>query len=176
MEAHKCHNKTVGKTQEYFNCAECGIRYKSKSGLYNHIQKVHKPNPMVQCKLCPKTFTKQDLRVHLTKGACMNKHKCTVCGKLVSKLMQHMGTVHMDDSQKRFTCNQCSKAFFNNKLLENHKMNVHLKLRPHKCRHGCDQTYNDTSNRNQHEKRTHGALGSRTLEKIQFQELQQTLQ
>ena len=44
------------------------------------------------------------------------------------------------------------------KQLEIHRMNVHLKLRPHKCRYGCDISYNDTSNRNAHEKKTHGKL------------------
>ena len=42
--------------------------------------------------------------------------------------------------------------------LEIHRMNVHLKLQPYKCRYGCDIAYNDVSNRNQHEKRTHGKL------------------
>ena len=35
-------------------------------------------------------------------------------------------------------------------------MNVHLKLRPYKCRFGCDFGYNDFSNRNAHEKKKHG--------------------
>jgi hypothetical protein len=43
-------------------------------------------------------------------------------------------------------------------------MNVYLKLRPFKCRHGCDQAYNDRSNIIQHEKRAHGALGIRKEE------------
>ena len=37
-------------------------------------------------------------------------------------------------------------------------MNVHLKLRPYKCRYGCEFAYNDRSNRNAHEKKTHGNL------------------
>ena len=37
-------------------------------------------------------------------------------------------------------------------------MSVHLKLRPYKCRYGCDDSYNDYHNRNSHEKKKHGKL------------------
>ena len=37
-------------------------------------------------------------------------------------------------------------------------MNAHLKLRPYKCRYGCEFAYNDHSNRNAHERKTHGKL------------------
>ena len=36
-------------------------------------------------------------------------------------------------------------------------MNVHIQLRPYKCRTGCDATFNDRSNRGNHERKTHGA-------------------
>ena len=35
---------------------------------------------------------------------------------------------------------------------------MHLKTRPFNCRYGCDISYNDHSNRNAHEKKTHGKL------------------
>ena len=40
-------------------------------------------------------------------------------------------------------------------------MNVHLKLRPYECRYGCSFRYNDLSNRNAHEKKTHGQIFSK---------------
>ena len=50
------------------------------------------------------------------------------------------------------------RAFPSNHKLQGHKMNVHLKLRPYKCRYGCELAYNDSSNRCAHEKRVHGRI------------------
>ena len=37
-------------------------------------------------------------------------------------------------------------------------MNVHLRLRPFKCRYGCEFGYNDPANRNSHERKKHGKI------------------
>ena len=65
---------------------------------------------------------------------------------------------HTPDEEKKYQCPDCGKGFLTNTVMEQHRMNVHLKLRPHSCRYGCDISYNDTSNRNQHEKKKHGKL------------------
>ena len=57
-----------------------------------------------------------------------------------------------------FQCPDCGKGFWGQKDLESHQMNIHLKLRPYRCRYGCKDSYNDTSNRNSHEKKKHGKL------------------
>jgi len=57
-----------------------------------------------------------------------------------------------------FQCQDCGKGFMAPHKLEIHRMNIHLKLRPYKCRYGCAFSYNDSSNRNAHEKKTHGKL------------------
>ena len=36
--------------------------------------------------------------------------------------------------------NFCGKGFINKKKIENLKMNIYLKLRPHRCRYSCDVT------------------------------------
>ena len=72
-------------------------------------------------------------------------------------LDDHMIVMHTDDRDKRFQCIDCGKGFIYKDNLEKHKMNVHLKLRPYICRYeGCGVSFNDVSNRNQHEKRVHG--------------------
>ena len=73
---------------------------------------------------------------------------------------EHHETVHLDDNLKKFKCEECGKGFNENQKLSDHRMNVHLKLRPYKCRYGCEMAYNDRSNRNHHEKRKHGELFS----------------
>ena len=69
-----------------------------------------------------------------------------------------MRTIHTLDKDKSFQCTDCGKGFALKKCLHKHTMNVHLKLRPYKCRYGCEFAYNDSSNRNAHERKTHGKL------------------
>ena len=66
--------------------------------------------------------------------------------------------VHQTEEDKKFICEHCDKRFFTSASLNKHIMNVHLKLRPYSCRYGCEFAYNDVSNRNAHEKKTHGKL------------------
>merc|ERR1719438_559669 len=70
----------------------------------------------------------------------------------------HMRTTHTLDKDKSFQCTDCGKGFALKKSLVKHTMNVHLKLRPYKCRYGCEFAYNDMSNRSAHEKKTHGKV------------------
>ena len=70
----------------------------------------------------------------------------------------HMETVHKADHDKKFQCKDCVKGFIDKKSLQAH-MNIHLKVKPYRCREGCDMAYSDSSNRNQHERRVHGARG-----------------
>ena len=69
-----------------------------------------------------------------------------------------MQNTHIPEEKKNFQCQHCSKGFFYKHQLDQHLMNMHLKLKPYNCRYGCDLSYNDISNRNQHEKRRHGKL------------------
>ena len=59
---------------------------------------------------------------------------------------------------KKHQCQDCEKGFISKHALDNHVMNVHLKLRPYKCRYGCEFGYNDPANRNSHERKKHGKL------------------
>ena len=101
--------------------------------LNQHMKRVHRPSP------------------------------CQVCGKIVKNMKQHISTLHKDDSEKKFRCDSCGKGFPGNAQLQSHKMSVHIKSRPYQCRYGgCENIpgYNDTSNRNSHEKKKHGKLFS----------------
>ena len=77
-------------------------------------------------------------------------------------LKRHIMVVH---EAIRFFCDQCEKKFVQEGRLKNHQVNVHLKTRPFDCRYKCGgMAYNDSSNRNSHEKRKHGAVFSKRLE------------
>ena len=138
-------------------CPLCGKQFSDYSGLFYHRQTVHEAIE-VNCELCGKVFQSEvRLQAHIVRT-----HKemtaCTICGAVVRNMKNHMHAVHTDDSQKSYQCDFCGKGFMDKKGLENHRMSVHLKLRPYNCRYGCDISYNDTSNRNHHEKKKHGAL------------------
>ena len=165
---HFCRKATKSDAKQglsLFACDKCDFVRKSKPSLDEHIQKVHKPETLVQCLLCPKYLTNSQMKTHFEEGAHAARTNCSICGKSVIKMKYHMETTHKPDSEKRFICDQCPKGFFAKDQLGSHKMNVHLKLRPFKCRYGCDQAYNDRSNMRQHERRTHGVIGPRVKEK-----------
>ena len=166
---HSCPDKAKAKAQNRireYRCEECGVVKTTPVGLKDHMQSVHNPETMVQCKFCPKLFTCSQLKKHVENGPHTTKKTCNICGKSIAKMKIHMETSHKSDIDKRFKCDQCSKGFISKLRLDSHIMNVHLKLRPFKCRYGCDQAYNDRSNLIQHEKRAHGVLGIRKEEQI----------
>merc|ERR1719458_1829566 len=92
------------------------------------------------------------------KQAHTEKATCTICGKQVRALKDHMASVHTSDSEKQFHCEHCGKGFGNQRSLNDH-MNIHLDIRPYACREGCGLSYNDSANRDQHERRVHGVRG-----------------
>ena len=110
---------------EPVSCPDCNKILKNKDILKNHWRKVHVSAP------------------------------CSICGVVVKNMGLHMGERHKPNSEKKFLCSDCKNGFMTKQKLENHRMSVHLKSQPHKCRHGCDNRYNDSSNRNAHERRRH---------------------
>ena len=106
------------------------------------------------CPICGKDFSnlKHHMKVH------NSEEECPECGKMFRRLEIHIKTMHIPDNEKKVVCSECGKGCGNKYSLEKHMMNVHLKLRPYKCRYGCDIAYNDSSNRNCHEKKKHGGI------------------
>ena len=139
-------------------CNICDKTFKTPSQLQNHSKKWHEVHePKHKCDKCGETFIFiHELKRH--KVSHEDKTPCPECGVKVRRLKLHMMQAHTPDDQKRFQCPDCGKGFIDKRTLGHHKMNVHLKLRPYNCRYGCDISYNDTSNRNQHEKKIHGKI------------------
>ena len=150
-------------------CNICGTTFNGREGLQSHIRKWHDNHkPKHKCGKCNKTFIAvMELKRHMVSHE--DKTSCPECGLKVRHLKLHIEQVHTPDDQKPFQCQDCGKGFVEKRVLEHHRMNVHLKLRPYNCRYGCDIAYNDTSNRNQHEKKTHGKLfTTEREEKVKF--------
>ena len=139
-------------------CSVCGKVCSSKRTLGTHILQNHEIRELKhKCEVCDKLFvTPTALKMHIKSHE--EKSTCPQCGLKVRRLRQHLIDVHTPDEEKKYQCPDCGKGFVTKTVMEQHRMNVHLKLRPYSCRYGCDISYNDTSNRNQHEKKKHGKL------------------
>ena len=144
-----------------FQCGMCHVVKTYPYMLKDHMQRIHNPETLIKCKFCIKYLTEREVKYHSCQYLPMQRRKCDICGKMVAKLETHKDTVHKSNVDKKCKCEHCNKGFFDKNHLKSHVMNVHLKLRPYKCRYGCDQDYNDRSNRRQHEKRAHGVIGPR---------------
>jgi len=150
---HVCEAKT-------FVCNDCGEIYHSKDAFKYH-QKMKHSNLKKDhiCNICGKGFyMKGHLTSHMSRAHLNKPVTCPECGLQVKNLKMHLKIIHTPDEEKKFQCEDCGKGFAKRDSYTAHRMNMHLKLRPYRCRYGCDMSYNDTSNRNQHEKRVHGQL------------------
>ena len=156
IDSHKC---VPGRKRYELPCPICGKVFLTHGGLKYHNENVH-GDAKFSCEICGKIFTSESLCKQHVDRFHKELTACTICGAVVKYMKLHMRTVHTSDSEKNFNCEFCGKGFQASGKLEKHRMNMHLKLRPHVCRYGCGVAYNDHSNRNQHEKKKHGALFS----------------
>ena len=160
---------------EKLPCQFCGKTF-FKHILAQHSRQCQMPKP--KCEICGKEYTDKNyhMKTHQKKKKCvvcglefhnLERHmkvhteepkECPECGKKVRFLELHMRTMHIPDSQKKVVCSECGKGFVDKNHLDKHMMSVHLKLRPYRCRYGCDIGYNDSSNRNCHERKKHGGI------------------
>ena len=151
-----CDSRVINPTPKVkVICNKCGIE---TAKIGEHIKKSHTIQPRTDfCDICHKGFkSKSALKNHMKFHA--EKTPCTQCGLMVRRLHMHIKYVHTPDSMKKYQCLDCGKGFWEQRALQAHQMNIHLKLRPYRCRYGCEDSYNDTSNRNSHEKKKHGKL------------------
>ena len=159
--------------EQTFVCPLCSFETKQRFKLDKHLGKAHVPSIVVEearveekevdlkCDDCGKQW----LDVHALKkhkNTVHNASPCPYCAKIVKKVKNHIFTTHTADTDLSLRCEQCGKGFFEKSRLEKHKMNVHTRSRPFKCRYPWCQVfpdgYNDVSNRNSHEKKKHGKL------------------
>ena len=153
FDGHLCERSKV-------MCNICGKAFGEKSKLKRHImvehEKVVLPKPFFCHKCDYSCESNAMLKVHMKTHE--EKKPCPECGIKVRHLKEHIAVAHTPDQMKKHQCPDCGKGFLDSGKLNKHKMNVHLKLRPYNCRYGCNISYNDLSNRNQHEKKTHGKI------------------
>jgi len=155
FETEELMNKHIENHKNSVVCHLCGFEAPDKKVMLNHM-KCHTDTMPEQCPTCGKTVSgKASLVSHMK--AVHDPATCTICGAVVKRIKIHMEQVHMEDSDKRFICSYCGKGFMEKYQHNKHVINMHTKTQPYQCRYGCDNRYNDASNRNAHEKRRHGS-------------------
>eukprot|EP00088_Acartia_fossae_P051530 TRINITY_DN5789_c0_g1_i10.p1 TRINITY_DN5789_c0_g1~~TRINITY_DN5789_c0_g1_i10.p1 ORF type:complete len:534 (+),score=88.53 TRINITY_DN5789_c0_g1_i10:34-1635(+) len=159
VAAHTPQKKPSGE----FTCTQCGKVYTRKDSLNVHLRNVHQipgveKNVTYQCNECGKTLcNEQSLIRH------MSLHKppefpCPICGKLfhTKRYMNlHTKRTHAQPQDLKFKCDVCNKGFNERDKMESHK-NIHLNVKPYKCR-WCERAFKDDSNRRAHERTSHAA-------------------
>ena len=159
-EAHK--NEPDGPPKKV--CPHCGKEF-SSSGLYFHIDKVHKqPSEEFKCSECDpaKCFpSKSALKTH--HHIIHARVQCPECGKLVkpTRMKEHVHDHHTSEENKNFICQLCVpiKGFFDERNYQTHMNGVHLGIRPHKCTLGCiNVAFADNSNLNAHIRAVHHGI------------------
>ena len=153
------------KESEKAICNICGKVLLSKYILSIHHKNMHEIVELkYKCEKCGRMCeSKGKLNKHM-QTHFIQKTPCTICGKSFSNVERHMKTIHGKDEDKRVQCQDCGKGFQSQSHLKMHQMSVHLKLRPYSCRYGCEFRYNDSSNRNSHERKIHGKIFTTKME------------
>ena len=73
-------------------CTLCKQWFKN---LYNHIHQTHENEKKHVCDQCGKAFGKKnDLKVHKDRIHLFKRYICPKCGKTISKIREHLKTVH----------------------------------------------------------------------------------
>lgn len=106
-----------------YPCDKCKMKFRLKSSLQLHMQKVHKkpaPTPTTaECPVCSEVIPrKEDLGYHMIDQHPDTEHLCMECGELcgsVNELTQHHQSKHEnlgnDTAKKTYTCNMCNHHF-----------------------------------------------------------------
>ena len=150
-------------------CEICSVQCSSKSSITNHIRMQHGNPKIWTCGICASTFkSNAHYQTHIVLHEAP-KIQCTQCGRKFhneARLERHVLAQHRPDEEMNHQCTQCGKGFMEAVHLEGH-MNMHLGLKPHKCRY-CSNCYQNRSNCYAHEKKSHPDLFTRNTQVLTY--------
>ena len=120
------------------SCSQCGERFRKKSNLLRHVQRVHEGKEkkeidfqkIYKCSICSSSFTRNIILTdHMTTVHNIEYHKCSKCDKRFRKkanLLGHVGRVHEGKMKKKiYKCPICSSTFTRNMSLTKHMTTIH---------------------------------------------------
>lgn len=117
-------------------CNHCHEGFTRQDSLFIHMAK-HTGVPFVKyaCKLCDKVLNSPSAlamhsKNHTKKSVFCPEPGCQFSCYLKSQLRQHIRT---HSGEKPFQCSLCGRCFGRSNDMKNHILNVHQRIRPHKC-------------------------------------------
>ncbi|XP_055619758.1 PR domain zinc finger protein 5-like [Toxorhynchites rutilus septentrionalis] len=124
LENHvKCHNREGEPT---LNCTMCEEMFRTESELHKHIAKVHLIRFSFDCPECGLGFKQKLLLTqHLLTHSVERNFNCDQCGmafKTSNHLRRHIRTVH---TEIRYTCEHCHMSYGRRDKLRMHMERVH---------------------------------------------------
>ncbi|XP_055531240.1 uncharacterized protein LOC129722054 [Wyeomyia smithii] len=107
-------------------CTFCGKGHNTKQDLRIHINNKHNASHVFPCETCGLQFKRKSiLNDHMLIHTNRRDHKCDKCDKdfmLISALRKHIRTVH---DRVRFACEHCDESYCRRKKLRDHIEYVH---------------------------------------------------
>ena len=151
------------KEKEKRSCHICG---KIVSNIHEHI-KLHDVDEPSSCDICGKSFNNlMRLRTHFL--VCRRRReprynvkdiKCNECGKTFTQRTFPEHLKRHDKSTWKHECEKCGKKYFAAKVLKEHMIAVHDKIKPYIC-NLCGFKTAKLGNLNLHRQKSHGGPAS----------------
>ncbi|XP_034991885.1 zinc finger protein 883-like isoform X1 [Zootoca vivipara] len=131
-------------------CAQCGKRFTRPSGLAKHL-KTHSGEKPYHCAQCPKSFIQMS---HLTRHQRIHTgekpHPCAECGKRFNCPSDLAKHQHIHTGEKPFRCAECGARFNQFSHLTRHQR-IHTGEKPHACTE-CGETFSQRAHLISHQR------------------------
>lgn len=146
LETHRKRHDSVRQ----FKCDYCPMEYYTRPEMLLHIKQVHLNAFEVKCPECGLSFkTKSTLNQHIKTHTNQRTHTCSVCGygfKSYTHLNRHIKSVHQD---VRFKCDHCEISYGRKDKLRMHMEKVH-NIQTYFVCDVCLQSYNSKEKLDDH--------------------------
>ncbi|XP_065082090.1 GDNF-inducible zinc finger protein 1-like [Ochlerotatus camptorhynchus] len=146
LETHRKRHESVRQ----FKCDYCPMEYYTRPEMLLHIKQVHLNAFEVKCPECGLSFkTKSTLNQHIKTHTNQRTHTCSVCGygfKSYTHLNRHIKSVHQD---VRYKCDHCEISYGRKDKLRMHMEKVH-NIQTYFVCDICLQSYNSKDKLDEH--------------------------
>ncbi|XP_021697486.1 GDNF-inducible zinc finger protein 1 isoform X2 [Aedes aegypti] len=138
LETHRKRHESVRQ----FKCEYCPMEYYTRPEMLLHVKQAHLNAFEVKCPDCGLSFkTKSTLNQHIKTHTNQRTHTCSVCGygfKSYTHLNRHIKSVHQD---VRFKCDHCEISYGRKDKLRMHMEKTH-NIQTYFVCDVCLQSYN----------------------------------
>lgn len=130
------------------DCETCGVKFKKRANLLNHIKTVHEKLKRFTCKHCNREFRyRTTYHQHLTKKHSDVENEsvykrptpgpvvCHLCGKTLLSAKTLPAHLRTHTKERPFKCDECDKTFTNKFYFRSHKVSSHGAEGNWKCPH-----------------------------------------